>query len=291
MRFSVLAAVLLALAVVPAAVIGAPVSLATQPAADAAAQSSLSGTVRYLNGSAVAGGTVLVGNQSRFEDASTDELRELAADPPDDVVTATTDESGAYELTVGGEVDAEAVIAVNDEGVSRIRGYEAGTLDLRLRTTEPLAFDVEPMISEPGGRATTTFTLTHTGDAPVEGLKLTLGSLPDGWNVASTSSESATFHSANRTFTWGTVEPGETVSADLKLFVAIASVNGTETVQLPMFAGSNTHPVEADSIDITVRYPTERPEPTRTDVPGFGVPAVTGAFAALAAALLARRRP
>lgn len=290
MRLPVLAAVLLALATIPAAAVGAPVSPTTSaaPAAvDATAESTISGTVSYLNGSAVAGATVLVGNQSQFEDASTAELRDIAADPPDGVATTTTDESGSYELTVGDDVDAEAVVAVTDEGVSRLRRYEPGTLDLTVRTTEPLAFTAEPLTSEPGGRATVTFTLDHTGDRAVEGLKLTLGSLPEGWNIASTSSESATFHSANRTFTWDTVEPGETVSADLKLFVAIDTTNDSETFQLPMFAGSDTHPVEADPIEITVRYPTER---TQTEIPGFGAPVLLGALAAFAAAMLARRR-
>jgi hypothetical protein len=290
MRLPVFAAVLLALATVPAAAVGAPVSPATSaaPAAvDATAEGTISGTVSYLNGSTVGGATVLVGNQSLFEDASSAELRDIAAEPPDGVATATTDESGSYELTVGDDVDAEAVVAVSDQGMSRLRRYEPGTLNLTLRTTEPLEFVAGPVTSEPGGRATVTFTLEHTGDRAVEGLKLTLGSLPDGWNVASTSSESATFHSANRTFTWGTIEPGETVSADLKLFVAIEATTDSETFQLPMFAGSDTHPVAADPIEITVRYPTER---TQTAAPGFGPAVLLGALGTFVAALLARRR-
>ncbi|MEF8802266.1 MAG: hypothetical protein V5A56_14750 [Halolamina sp.] len=293
MRLPVLVAVLLALATIPAAAVGAPVSPATSaaPAAvDAAAETTISGTVSYLNGSAVADAIVLVGTQSLFENASTAELRDIAADPPESVVTATTDESGFYELTVGDDVDAEAVMAVSDEGVSRLRRYEPGTLDLTLRTTEPLGFTAEPVTSEPGGRAAVTFTLEHTGDRAVEGLKLTLGSLPDGWNIASTSSESATYHGANRTFTWGAVEPDETVSAELKLFVAIEATNDSETYQLPMFAGSDTHPVDTEPIEITVRYPTERPERTQTELPGFGTPVLLGALGIFVAALLARRR-
>ncbi|MFB6221731.1 MAG: PGF-CTERM sorting domain-containing protein [Halolamina sp.] len=288
MRLPVLAAVVLTLVVAPVAAVGTPVSPATS--ADAVtAENTISGTVSYLNGTPVAGATVLVGNQSLFENASTDELRNLAADPPADVATARTNESGAYALTVNDSVNAEAVIAVSPNGVSQLRRYQSGTVNLTLRTTEPLSFETSSVTSEPGGRATVTFTLEHTGDQPVEGLKLTLGSLPDGWNIASSSSETATYYEANRTFTWGTVAPGETVSAELKLFVAIEAIDEeAETFQFPMFAGSSTHPVDAEPIEVTVRYPTERPERTRTDIPGFGVPLALAALAATA--LLARRR-
>jgi hypothetical protein len=289
MRLPALVVVVLALVAAPAAAVGAPVSPATSATSETT-QTSLSGTVSYLNGTPVADATVLVGNQSLFEDASTDELRELAANPPEDVATATTNDSGAYSLTLDDSVDAEAVIAVSAEGVSPLRPYQSGGMNLTIRTTEPLSFESSPVTSEPGGRATVTFTLEHTGDQPVEGLKLTLGSLPDGWNIASTSSDSATFHDANRTFTWGTVEPGETVSADLKLFVAIEAIDEEEeTFEFPMFAGSSSHPVDSDPAAITVRYPTERPERTQTDIPGFGAPALLAALAGVAA-LLARRR-
>ncbi len=292
MRLPVLAAILLALATVPAAAVGAPVSPATSapPAAvDATAESTLSGTVSYLNGTAVDGATVLVGNLSRFENASTDELRDLAAAPPDDVATATTNASGGFALTAGNAVDAEAVVAVSADGVSRVRRYQLGTMNLTLRTTEPLSFETEPVTSEPGGRATVTFSLAHTGDQPVEGLKLTLGSLPDGWNVASTSSASATYYEANRTFTWGTVAPGETVSAELTLFVAIEAIDDEpKAFEFPMFAGSDTHPVEGDTVEVTVRYPTEQ---TRTEGPGFGIVAMLTALAAVLVALTALNSP
>jgi hypothetical protein len=288
MRLPVLAAVLLVLATAPASAVGAPGPASTEPptaAVSAVQQSSLSGTVSYLNGTPVAGATVLVGSQDRLGKATTDELRALAADPPANVTTATTDEDGAYSLTVNDT--AEAVVAVTDAGVSRLRRYDPGELDLTLRTTEPLAFESTPVTSEPGGRATVTFSLDHGGERAVEGLKLTLGSLPDGWNIARTSSGAGTFHDANNTFVWGTVEPGATVTAGLTLFVAIEAIdNDSERFTFPMFAGSETHPVSADSVEVTVQYPTER---TRTDLPGLGAPAAVVALAALAGALLARR--
>lgn len=289
MRLPLFAVVLLVVLAVPAGAVGAPVSHSSA-ATTSATQSTLSGTVTYLNGTAVEDATVMVGNQSRFEDASSDELRELAADPPADVATATTNAKGEYTLTVNDSVNAEAVVAVSAAGTSRIRRYGDGELNLTLRTTEPLAFDSEPTISEPGGRALTTFTLEHTGDQAVEGLKLTLGSLPDGWNVARATTESGTYHESNRTFVWETVEPGETVTAELLLFVALGAIDdGPETFSFPMFAGSNTHPVTANDLEITVQYPTERPERTQTELPGLGAPATLAALAVLAVALLARR--
>ena len=293
MRFPLLAVALLVVFAVPAGAVSAPAPSVdtTAPENVAATQTTLSGTVSYLNGTAAADATVLVGNRSQFENASTDELRELAADPPASVATATTGEDGSYTLAVNDSVDAEAVVAVSDDGVSRLRRYQSGELDLTLRTTEPLAFTAEPVTDEPGGRATVTFTLTNTGDRAVEGLKLTLGSLPDGWNVARTSASAGTYHEANRTFVWGAVEPGQTITADLTLFVALGAIDDEpETFTFPMFSGSNTHPVTADDIELTVRYPTERAEQTQTELPGFGAPAALLALlAAVGAALITRR--
>lgn len=294
MRFPLLAVALLVVFAVPAGAVSAPAQSVdtADPGNVAATQTTLSGTVSYLNGTAVAGATVLVGNRSQFENASTDELRELAADPPASVATANTGEDGSYTLTVDDSVDAEAVVAVSDDGASRLRRYQSGELDLTLRTTEPLAFTAEPVTEEPGGRATVTFTLTNTGDRAVEGLKLTLGSLPDGWNVARTSASAGTYHEANRTFIWGAVEPGQTITADLTLFVALGAIDdgGPETFTFPMFSGSNTHPVTADDIELTVRYPTEQAEQTQTEIPGFGAPAALLALlAAVGAALVVRR--
>ena len=288
MRLPLLAVVLLVVAAVPAGVAGAPVSNAPAATTSATTQPTLSGTVTYLNGTAVEGATVLVGNASLLTDASTEELRELAADPPADAATATTDAEGRYTLTVNDSVDAEAVVAVSAAGTSRIRRYSGSELDLTLRTTEPLAFEADPVTNEPGGRATVTFTLEHTGDQAVEGLSLALGALPDGWNVARTTADGGTYTESNRTFTWGTVEPGETITAELTLFVALGALDdsdGPEEFTFPMFAGSNTHPVSTDDAVITVRYPTER---TETDAPGFGVAAGLSALAV--ATLLARRR-
>lgn len=292
MRLPLLAVALLVVVAVPAGAVGASADHSPAATTDAVAQTTLSGTVTYLNGTAVEGATVLVGNGSLLTNASTEELRELAADPPADAATATTDSDGAYTLTVNDSVDAEAVVAVSAAGTSRIRRYQAGELDLTLRTTEPLAFESDSVTNEPGGRATVTFTLEHTGDQAVEGLSLALGALPEGWNVARTDADGGTYTEANRTFTWSRVEPGETITVELTLFVALGALDdsdGPQTFRFPMFAGSDTHPVSTDDAVITVRYPTER---TDTAAPGFSVvTALAAVLAGLAAAtLLARRR-
>lgn len=275
---------LLTLLVAPAAGATAPDAAAPdRPAIQS--ETTLTGTVSYLNGSAVANATVLVGSEASLANASESELRELAADPPDSVATATTNESGGYEMTVGSDVNAETVVAVAADGASRPRNYVAGELDLTIRTTTALSFNSPTVPAEPGGHAEIPFTLEHTGEQPVEGLSLSL-TTPQGWNFVSASSETGTFHEDNRTFTWGTVEPGETVEASFRVFVAIGSINDSaQTYELTTFAGSDTHPVTS-SAQVRVRYPTEA---TQTEIPGFGLPAALVALTGLAGAALARR--
>lgn len=274
---------LLSLVVAPAAGAAAPTAAAS-PAVQSDA--TLSGTVSYLNGSAVADATVLVGSEARLGNASEDELRELAADPPDDVATATTNDSGAYALSPGDDVDAELVVAVSPNGVSVPRRYAAGELDLTVRTTTALTFESQSVTAEPSERIYVPFTLTNTGDQPVEGLSLSL-TLPQGWNHVSAASDSGTYHESNRTFTWDRVEPGETVEASFRIFVALGALNDSaQTYELATFVDSRTHPVDAPAAEINVRYPTER---TDAEAPGFGVPAALVAVALLGATLLARR--
>jgi hypothetical protein len=274
---------LLSLVVAPAA--GAGTAAASAPAAQT--DTTLSGTVSYLNGTAVADATVIVGSEARLGNASEAELREIAADPPDDVVTATTNDSGGYELTVPGEIDAEVVVAVADGGASPPRNYVAGEMDLTVRTTATLSFEPGEVTAEPGERVYVPFSLTNTGDQPVEGLSLSL-TLPQGWNHVSASSETGTYHQSNRTFTWGAVEPGESVEAEFRIFVGLNAINDSaQTYELASFADSETHPIRVPAAAVTVRYPTEA---TQADIPGFGSTTAIAAIAALAgAAALARR--
>ena len=283
MRPLLLVAVL-SLVVAPAA-IGAPASATSAPAVQS--DTTLSGTVSHLNGSAIDDATVIVGSEARLGNATAQELRELAADPPEEVATTTTNASGGYELTVADEIDAELVVAVSEEGVSRPRRYVAGEMDLTIRTTATLTLEAPSVTAEPGERIYVPFSLTNTGDTPVEGLSLSMR-LPNGWNHVSATSETGTYHQSNRTFTWGPIEPGETVEASFRIFVGLDAVNDSaETYELATFADSRTHPLDVSDASVTVRYPTES---TNADVPGFGVPAALGAVAVLAgAAALARR--
>ncbi|KPN29874.1 NPCBM-associated, NEW3 domain of alpha-galactosidase [Halolamina pelagica] len=230
---------LLSLVVAPAAV-AAPAGASAAPAVQT--DTNLSGTVSYLNGSAIADATVIVGSEARLGNASESELRALAADPPDDVATATTNASGGYEMTVADDVDAELVVAVAEDGVSRLRSYVAGEMDLTVRTTATLTLESPSLTAEPGERVHVPFSLTNTGDQPVEGLSLSV-TLPDGWNHVSATSETGTYHQSNRTFTWGPIEPGETVEASFRIFVGLDAVNDSaETYELATFADSRTHP-------------------------------------------------
>ena len=275
---------MLSLVVAPAAV-AAPAGATAAPAVQT--DTNLSGTVSYLNGSAIVDATVLVGSEARLVNATAEELRELAAAPPEDVATTTTNASGGYEMTVADEIDAELVVAVSDAGMSRPRRYVAGEMDLTVRTTATLTLESPSITAEPGERVHVPFSLTNTGDQPVEGLSLSL-TLPDGWNHVSATSETGTYHQSNRTFTWGPIEPGETVEASFRVFVGLNAINDSaRTYELATFADSRTHPLDVSDASVTVRYPTES---TNADVPGFGAPAALGAVAVLGgAAALARR--
>lgn len=269
-------------------------ALSGQKNAVSAANDTVSGNVTYLNGSAAANATVMVGSRALFQKNSPSELREIAADNPQDVEIAQTDRNGRYSMTVDSEqVDAEAIVALTSDGISRIQAFSAGEIDLTVRTTKTLAFEMPQTRTEPGGRAPVTFEFVNTDDSAVEGLKLTLGKLPDGWNVAQTSSDSATYHTANRTFVWDSVAPGERVEAEMKLFVAINAE--TKRYDLPMFANSRTNPVEAGNLTVTVAFPTDRPPQTGAQDGGSGISApgfgpVVAVVAVLGAALALARR-
>ncbi|GAB7093787.1 hypothetical protein JCM30237_09390 [Halolamina litorea] len=276
---------LLSLLVAPAAGAAAPADASAPDRAAIQSDTTLSGTVSYLNGTAVADATVLVGSEARLGNATESELREIAAEQPDGVAATTTNASGGYELTVPAEIDAETVVAVSEAGVSAPRNYVAGRMDLTVRTTSTLTFESPTVPAEPGGRIDLPFTLTHTGDQPLEGLSLSL-TTPQGWNFVSASSDTGTFHESNRTFTWDTIEPGETVEANFRIFVGLNAINDSAQVyDLTTFAASDTHSIES-SAQVRVRYPTERSD---AEAPGFGTPAALIAVAGVAAAALARR--
>lgn len=283
----------------PVQTLGGSAAQSVGQSATRTADATLSGTVTDGNGSAVGDAVVLVGSRAFFEKASPSQLRQAAEDDPQDVAVAETDADGTYSLTVGEGVDAEAVVAVSPAGVSRVRSFEAGEMDLTIRTTKPLELQLSDANTEPGGRTTVEFRLKNTDDAAVEGLQVTLGKLPEGWNVVSGETESGTFSSANRTFTWDAIEPGAWVGAEVRLFVAIDAERTTH--ELPVFATSATHDVAAGNVSVTVAYPGDGPSETATaedaggvtddsavDTPGFG-PVVALAALLGAALLLARR--
>lgn len=268
----------------------------------AAANQTVSGTVTYANGSVAGDATVLVGSRAFFEKSSPSDLRDVANGSAQDVAVAETDADGSYSLTAGEGVDAEAIVAVSPTGISRVHPFEAGQRNLTLQTTKALQVETSDARTEPGGRVYVTLRLKNTDDAPVEGLKMTLGKLPKGWNVVGTNSESGEWAAANRTFTWDTVESGEWVEAEVRLFVAIDA--DTRTHELPVFATSATHNVDAGNASVTVAYPGDTTSQTGvTDggagggadggdsgvsTPGFG-PVVAVVALLGGAALLARR--
>lgn len=299
MRFVLAVVALLVLSgLAPTAVAGGSQSAFESGSATGAIQTanqSVSGTVTYTNGSAAGNATVLVGSRALFEKSSPSELREVASGDPQDVAVAQADADGSYSLTVGENVDAEAIVAVSPDGVSRVQPFEAGTVDLTLRPGKTLAVETPSVRAEPGARAPVSFELVNTGDRPVEGLQVTLGKLPEGWNVADTDPGSATYSPSNLTFAWDTIEPGERVTAEMRVFVAIDA--DKRTYDLPVFADSESHPVEAGTLSVTVAYPTDEPsgtdvaddQGTGISVPGFGPVVAVIALLGAALAVVARR--
>lgn len=248
--------------------------------------------------------SVVVGSAAMLEKSSPERLRRVAANPPDDVAVTRTDADGDYAMTVPDAVDAEAVVAVGPDGVSRVRRIDGdGTYDLTLFSGKPLRFSVTTAVTEPGGRDTVTIRVKNTGDAPVENLRLAVGRFPSGWNLVGTNAEGATFDPDSRTFTWESVPAGEWAEAKLRLFVGINASTGE--YEVPMFAASDTNPTTSENLTVEVRYPTTAPEQTAVGggdgeggndgvggtgigAPGFG-PVVAGVALVALAALLAHR--
>jgi hypothetical protein len=260
------------------------------------ANATLSGTVTYTNGTAASDAVVLVGSRAFFEKTPPSELRDIASGDPQDVTIAETDSNGSYSLTVGENVEPEAVVALSPSGVSRIYPFEGGEQNLSLRATKTLTAQLNDANTEPGGRTIVGVELRNTDDTAVEDLRISFGRLPEGWNVVSANSESGTFTESNQTFTWDAVEPGETVRAEVRIFVAI-DANRT-THQIPVFADSRTHSIDAGNLSVGVAYPGDGPSDTAVDegnsdveIPGFGPLAALLALAAVVvAALVAVRR-
>lgn len=306
-------AVLLLSALAPAAVAGGSQHSSDAPAAfDASAHSpavpattgsveavesvnqTVTGTVTYANGSVAGDATVLVGSRTQLENSSPAELRELAAADPQDVAVTRTDAAGNYSLTPGEGVPTDAVVAVSDDGVSQVQPFGTGAVNLTLRPDRTLAVETPAVRAEPGSRTTVSFQLVNNGDEPVEGLQVTLGRLPDGWNVVDTAPGSATYSQANTTFTWERIEPGERVTAEMRVFVAINAEK--RTYDLPVFADSESHVVRAGTLSVAVAYPTDEPSGTAADgegtglsAPGFGPVVAVAALLGVALAAIARR--
>lgn len=293
-----------ALAPAPAPGAASAATLAPAPAPGAAAaatptnttagQVSVAGTVTFANGTPAAGVRVVVGPHDRLSGASTAELRTLAAEDPAGIAVLETDGEGRFAGTLTDQsVTAESVVAVTGDRVSAVRrlaGRESVTLVLHDR--RPLRFESTAPVGEPGERVVVSFSLSNTDDEPIERLRLKLGALPQGWNLAGARSPAARFHPDNRTFVWASVAPGETAEAEARIFISLAAEPGPHRFQL--FAGSATRPVYAGDLTLEVRFPTDRPDDGGIGGTGVGAPGL-GPLAAVLALLgtgfLATRRP
>lgn len=238
-------------------------SAADTPSDDAV---TVTGKVTYRNGTAATDASVLAGSCPFFEKSPPSRLREVAAGDGGDVRVVDVDAEGRYSIAVE---PGNCIVALSPTGVSRVaRVEDSGVHSLTLYPSKPLQFETTTGVAEPGGRTIVHVDLKNTGDEPVEGLRLKVGALPEGWNLVAVKSETGTFHRGNRTFVWERLPAGEWAEADIRLFVAIDAETGTH--ELPLFADSDNAPVTAANMTVEVRYPTTAPTETHTAQPATG---------------------
>ncbi|MFB6151016.1 MAG: NEW3 domain-containing protein [Haloarculaceae archaeon] len=226
---------------------------------------TVNGTVTGTDGAPAGDAVVLVGEDSALTAFSPDELRDLATDPPQNLTAVEVGRDGRFEATLG-SLRAEAAVAVSDAGVSDlayVRGENA-TLSLRLHERRPQTVHAHlGAVTADERRAELYVNLGNSGDATVENLSVSIGSLPDGWAVDDVATN-GTYHPDNRTLTWPSVAPGAEVDTTVVLTVPEGTATGEYTVELR--AESDTHLVDVAPETVEV-LPEDTPAPRTTPAP------------------------
>lgn len=227
---------------------------------------TVEGTVTDVDGTPAANATVLVGDRAMLRKLSPDELRDVAADDPGNLVVLRTDADGSFAAEVPSP-DADAAVALDDDGVSRVvrLGNQGATLALQLHEHRPQT--VYPGSASLSVNESTTrlyVGLVNNDDVAIENLTVTVTGLPDGWSVAGAETNGA-WDADDRTMTWADIPPGGEADAALTLEVPGTATVGSYAVALA--AASDSHPVAVENATVEVR-PERTPGPTRTSVPG-----------------------
>lgn len=223
----------------------------------------VTGTVTHANGTPAAGAHVLLGSRALLEKSSPDRLLSFARDDPGDVTAVRTGADGGYAAVAP---SPGAVVAVTERGTSDVHRVDGNsTVNLTLGAGKALTFQATGGATAPGNTTRARFDLRNDDDVAVEGLRLTVGELPDGWAITGHEVTGGVYHPANRTFTWASLAPGEWAEASLTIHVPSDAEHGTYAI--PLAAASPTHRVDAWTASVEVR-PPETPGETPTALPG-----------------------
>lgn len=225
--------------------------VATPLSADGTHGELVEGTVTDAEGRPVedayvlvqAKGEGLLQNATAGDEPIRQSLLELVDEHPFGLYWNATTESGSYAVHVPRPGDYE-VIAVTDEGVSRLRTVSirvgAAEQDLTVDPDRILSLETADPSAAPGEIATVELRVPNPGDEAVEDLTVAF-SPPPGWTIEGVESDASWDADAAR-LTFERVEPGETATATVRVRVPPDAERGPHRIELA--ADASQHFVE-----------------------------------------------
>lgn len=225
----------------------------------------LNGTVTATNGSPAGDAIVFVGDDSTLSQFSTSELRDLADSNPRNLSVVSVAADGEFNTSIGSH-RAQAAVAINPNGISRLKYIRNSTETLRFRLYDrrpQLIHEHLGAVAHDERRADLFINLQHTGDRPIQNLSVRLISIPTGWQIANVTTDGE-YHSGNRTLRWRAVSPGREIDTTVELSVPEGTAPGDYSVGLQ--ARSDTHRVRAATETVEV-LPEETAGPTTSPPP------------------------
>lgn len=261
-----------------------PVSPASAPALDgrSTANGTVAGTVTAPNGTSDAVvAAVPSDDRALFEKRRPDELYDLVTnEASDDLHVASVDTDGAYALSL--PAGNYSLIALTPTDASAVRQVsvvagERTTVDLAVRDLRPLRLHVGAGEAETGGTLTVTVDARTVDSEPVANLSLALA-LPEGWTVIESSVERGRWDGERGAWTFETLEPGTTVTAEL--VVAVGDEPGEYTVAVRATApGADGAAVDlgaaSDAVRVREEITTTPARTTRAPAGGDGADGTT----------------
>lgn len=247
MRHPLVPALVVVLALVCYAILGAVVAGAVAPVSNA----TVSGTVTDDDGRPVTDAAVLLEpaegdllvEHTDGDRAVIESVRKLAAADPDGVTVVHTDEDGHFSASV--PEGRYRAVAVTRERISRLRTVDAAggaTVDLAVGRHRVLRVDAETTGPVAPGNATTlAIRVENHDDEPVRSLSVTVGDLPASWTLSGVDADGH-YDADARRIAWDQLDPNET--AVVRLHVEIPDGSERDRYPIPVSAGSDSHFVE-----------------------------------------------